>query len=185
MIPVWEVDQDGEIIEHDLWTEDQIEEAKKEGRHVVDFAWGPGFWDHPVFDLTNNRWIEGNPIGPVIKKREMKKAELNQQCEAAILGRFPAVIQGQTFEFSYDEQAQSRFNGVGLLFQKGTIRSIEWTAYLDGQRTRITLTSDDFDAISLAAMLHCDNNVVKYNDLLKEVDQAVTVDKINAIKWDQ
>jgi hypothetical protein len=58
MIQVWEVDQNGNIIETYLWTQEEIDTAKEEGRKIIDFPWGEGFYS-PKFDLANNKWVEG------------------------------------------------------------------------------------------------------------------------------
>lgn len=183
MMPVWEVSETGRIIEHYIMTEEQIHDAVIEGRIMVSRPWGPGFWD-PIFDFSSGTWVEGNPDALLNSARQHKRDEMKMYCDSTILStRFKANVHGAVYEFSYDEQAQSRFNGVGLLFQKGMISQMEWTAYLNGERTRIMLSSSDFDIVSLSAMMHCDNNVVKYNKLLQDIEQANDLDSINAISW--
>lgn len=111
--------------------------------------------------------------------------ELDAACEATILGRFTATVNGVSYEFSYDEKAQSRFNGVGLMFTRGIITSNDWTAYLNGERVRISLSSNDFNNVAIAAAQHCDSNVQKFNDLRTQVLDPTcdTPDKVRAITW--
>jgi hypothetical protein len=58
MIPVWEVDDDGNIIEHYLMTEKEYERALFDCRHVIDFPWGEPFF-RPIFNFDTGQWIEG------------------------------------------------------------------------------------------------------------------------------
>lgn len=116
--------------------------------------------------------------------RNEKIAELNKACEETILGRFKVALAGIEYEFSYDEQAQSRFNGIGLMFTRGIITEQEWTAYQNGERVRIPLSSDDFNTVSIAAAMHIDGNVKKYNDLRLTVLSLNESSEIQAVKWE-
>ena len=115
--------------------------------------------------------------------KQEKIKELDNNCTQAILGRFSATIDGIEYEFSYDEEAQSRFNGIGLLFFANKIQDIEWTAYQNGERVRITLNQTNFDSISLQALQHQNTNIIKYNTLLQQVNEATTKEQVEAIVW--
>lgn len=109
--------------------------------------------------------------------------ELDKICKHTILGRFKATINEIEYEFSYDVEAQSRFNGIGLLFFANKISEIEWTAYENGQRVRIMLNQSNFDIVSIAALHHQNVNVTKYNQLLQQVNEATTKEQVEVIVW--
>ncbi|KOS68378.1 hypothetical protein AEA09_07290 [Lysinibacillus contaminans] len=124
--------------------------------------------------------ITGNTLD-VVKIRKIN--ELDELCKQTILGRFKVTINEIEYEFSYDAEAQSRFNGIGLLFFANKISEIEWTAYENEQRVRIVLNQSNFDIVSLAALQHQKTNVTKYNQLLQQVNDATTKEQVEAIVW--
>jgi hypothetical protein len=120
-----------------------------------------------------------------------KKAELEAACTNAILGRFTADVNGVTYQFSNDAEAQSNFKDSKLLFDDGTIDAmasgtVTWTAYdVDGKRCRITLDKDTFKTVFIARVMHQNNNVSKLRDDLElKVDAAKSVPEVQAITWD-
>jgi hypothetical protein len=115
--------------------------------------------------------------------KKKKYDELENYCETAILGRFKVTLNEIEYEFSYDMEAQSRFNGTGILFLGNKIEEIPWTAYQDDIRVRITLSKDDFDTVSIAALNHINNHIVKYNDLLVKVNNSTTINQVQLINW--
>lgn len=122
---------------------------------------------------------------PLSSVKNDKATELNETCNKTILGRFKATIDGTEYEFSYDYESQSRFNGIGVLFFANKINEIEWTAYRDGERVRITLNQDNFDIVTFAALQHQNSNIIKYNQLLAQVNNATTKEQVEAIVWDE
>lgn len=126
-----------------------------------------------------------HPISKSLNElRQAKTDELDQACKNAILSNFTATLNGVDYEFTYDATSQSRFNGTGVLFLGNLITEVPWTAYQNGQRIRINLTKDDFNVISLAALKHQTDNVVKYNDLiLNHVNVAQSADDLSKIVW--
>jgi hypothetical protein len=138
----------------------------------------------PVFNKELNDWVETiTDVELVTQYSPAKIQELNQKCEETILGRFSVELPNGTYEFSYDEKAQSRFNGTSSLFLADLITEIPWTAYLNGERVRITLNKEDFNKVSVAALSHCNNNIIKYNDLLEQVTNAKKLTELNQIVW--
>jgi hypothetical protein len=123
-----------------------------------------------------------SPSKSLDELKQEKINELDQACKNAILANFTATLNNIDYEFAYDNAAQSRFNGVGILFLNNLITNVEWTAYQNGQRTRISLTKDDFNTLSLAALKHQNDNVTKYSDLYVKVMNA-TADEIAKIIW--
>lgn len=123
-----------------------------------------------------------NPLETV---KEAKIKELNEACNHTILGHFKTTIDEIEYEFSYDFEAQSRFNGIGVLFFANKINEITWTAYQNGERVRIVLNQSNFDIVSLAALQHQDYNIAKFNQLLQQVNSATTKEAVEEIVWDE
>jgi hypothetical protein len=125
-----------------------------------------------------------NPPSKTLDELKQEKInELDQACKNAILSNFTATINSIDYELAYDNAAQSRFNGVGILFLNNLITQVDWTAYQNTERVRITLTKNDFNTISLAALKHQNDNVTKYSDLYVKVMNATTADEVNQIIW--
>lgn len=145
----------------------------------------------PFFDKELDKWVELTPenemqilLGNSLQNwKKMKENELDLICEETILGRFKVVLNENTYEFSYDDKAQSRFNGTASLFNAGKLTEIPWTAYLDGERQRIKLDQESFFKVALAALSHCNENVVKFNNLLVQVNEAASLDELKQIVW--
>lgn len=116
-----------------------------------------------------------------VKQNKIK--ELDEACKNAILANFTATLNGTDYEFGYDYDAQSQFNGVGVLFLNNLITEVDWTAYQKGERVRITLTKDDFNIISLAALKHQNDNVTKYSELYVKVMNATTEYEVDQFIW--
>jgi hypothetical protein len=161
--------------------------------------------DFEVIRYPNNTWeitkwnINSNiPTGEELEKAydeyvqnispltDLKKAKINEldlACKNAILTNFTATLNNIDYAFAYDMAAQSRFNGVGILFLNSLITQVDWTAYQKGNRVRITLTKEDFNIVSLAALAHQNDNITKYSDLYVKVMNATTADEIAKITW--
>jgi hypothetical protein len=115
--------------------------------------------------------------------KQNKIDELDQACKNAILANFTVTLNSVDYEFAYDTESQSRFNGVGVLFLNNLITEVPWTAYQNGERVRITLTKNDFNTISLAALKHQNDNVTKYSNLYVQVMNATSSDEVNQVLW--
>lgn len=132
----------------------------------------------------SQRWLDENlPTIDIEEIRQQKTEELDKLCKDTILGRFKCTLNNIEYEFSYDMEAQSRFNGVAVLFFAGKITEMEWTAYKNGERVRIVLSQSDFDILSLAAMNHQATNIAKYNQLLTSVTEAQSPKEVEAVVW--
>jgi hypothetical protein len=120
----------------------------------------------------------------VLKKMKISKAEeLDANCKKEILGRFKSTFNDVEYEFSYDMEAQSRFNGVPYLFTSNIITEVEWNAYLNGERTSLVLDKASFDKIAADAFAHQMFNITKYRQKIELIDSAKTLEEINLIKW--
>lgn len=142
------------------------------------------------YTLVNGELIKDNDM-ILQKARESKKAELNMACNRAITGRFSADVNGVTYLFSNDTEAQSNFKDARASFEDGTVDmymngEIPWTAYdMDGNVVRLQLTKELFTPVNIARMFHQQNNVSKFrDDLEKKVDLATSVPEVNAITWE-
>lgn len=58
MKPCWEVDSSGKIIEHYLYTDEEITKLKDSGQIIIDFPWEEGTYK-PKFDFKSNKWVPG------------------------------------------------------------------------------------------------------------------------------
>lgn len=115
--------------------------------------------------------------------KENKWNELDSACTNAILGRFKAILDGVEYEFSYDDQAQSRFNGTPYLFSSGIATSIEWTAYLNGQRTSVFLDEVKFNTVAKAAFNHQNANIAKFRQKITELTAVQNIPDFELIQW--
>lgn len=122
--------------------------------------------------------------------KERKDLELNAACEQAIFGRFSAQVDGITYYFSNDSNAQSNFKDAKSSFDDGTVDvymngTVPWTAYDEnGDVVRLQLNKAQFTPVNIARMFHQQNNVTKYrDDLMKRVKMATTVQEVEAVKW--
>lgn len=137
--------------------------------------------DTPKPTLENiKQWFEDDNF---LLTKTNKYKELDNACESTILGRFKVTIDGLEYEFSNDEKAQSRFNGTGYLFSEGMIMQVEWTTYLQGERTSISLTKEKFDIVALAALNHTNSNIEKFREKINQLNLAQTIEEVNAITW--
>lgn len=117
--------------------------------------------------------------------KEKKILELNSACNSTILGRFTQEVNGQVYAFSNDAEAQANFEKADRAFEKGRLTEIIWTAYdTDGNVARIILTSENFESVYMAHLIHIQSNISKYRDvLMPQVEQATTVNEVNSIVW--
>lgn len=117
--------------------------------------------------------------------KQAKIAELNQSCNQAIVGRFTSTVNGVSYQFSYDQEAQSNFNGTAAAFSRSYITSVVWTAYdVSGNAVRLTLSATDFDTVAKDALNHVNSNISRFRDtLVPQVNSATTVSAVNAIVW--
>lgn len=55
---VFEVDQEGMIIEYLLMNDEEIEQARKNGRLIIEQGWNQTFFE-PKWDFVKEEWVEG------------------------------------------------------------------------------------------------------------------------------
>ena len=122
--------------------------------------------------------------------KEVKKKELSKICNQTIIGRFSADVEGVTYQFSNDMEAQSNFKDAKLSFSDGTVDMylggvLPWTAYdTDGNVVRLQLSNEQFQGVYIARLLHQNGAISKLrDDLEKQVNAAEEVSEVEAIQW--
>jgi hypothetical protein len=149
-------------------------------------GWGNLTLFDPIFDFTINGWVDNKPEEEILAHyRELKDWELNKACEQSILAGFTHTIDGVEYQFSYDMQAQTNFGDSRALLNDGVISQVPWTVKQDGKYTRISITKEIMDALTLTILMHKTNYISRYRDeLLPRVTNAKTVAEIKAVTWE-
>lgn len=142
-----------------------------------------------LFKLINGEILRDDSALLDIKK-QAKIRRLVDDCNKTILGRFSAMVNGVTYMFSCDMEAQANFEKLDKAFKDGTMAemgmtSIGWTAYdADGSVVRLDLTYELFRPVYINHLLHIQNNISKLRDFLEPlVANATTVEEIESITW--
>ncbi len=147
----------------------------------------------------NHEFLYGNPRmyvyqnGEIIKNdskifqeiKDKKIEKLNRMCNETILGRFSFDINGESFLFSNDLEAQSNFDKCDRAFEKGFMTTIAWTAYNSaGEVVRLDFTAENFPPLYMAHLNHIQGNISRFRDeLMPLVEQATTVEEVENINW--
>ena len=176
------VDKDGYIIETYI-------SSDTEG---IPFDWKPSwgfgksFYD-PKWNFDLNQWEEGRDSELLLAERKLqKKAELNKICQDSILKGFHYAFNDSIYHFSYDSEAQKNMSDRWNLFQNDMIDSIRITAYDENEKdARLVFDKLEFNALYLKSVQHKEHCISKYrDDLLPLVEQAMTIEQVEAITWD-
>jgi len=80
---VFEVDVNGTIIDSYLWDENQINDATKEGRHIIQTKW-EGSLHNPIWDFGNQEWVHGLSEEE-IRQREQEAEEQQSKLSDAYM----------------------------------------------------------------------------------------------------
>lgn len=141
--------------------------------------------DNPSFYVYTNGNFEKSEDLLTQKAKETKLAELRQKCNETILGRFPADVDGVTYWFSCDTEAQANFDKVDRAFDKGRMTQIGWTAYTaDGEVVRLTLDAINFEPVYLGHLYHIQANIAKLRDMLQpRLESVTTAEEVMKISW--
>lgn len=145
---------------------------------------------HPVFeDPLRYKYIDGELVldssNDLDRAKAFKDIELNQACNDSILGGFDHTVNGETYHFSFDTEAQLNFQGIRPLLSEGMISQVDWTVTKGDTYHRIPVDKKLMDELTVAILMHKDGNVRKYrNVLLPKVYEATTVEEVNSINWD-
>lgn len=137
----------------------------------------------------NGAWVEtGDALNNI---RASKLSELDKACNNAILADFEAQVDGVSYWFGHDDNAQKNFSSAKLGFLDGSIEDlmggkIPWTAYDSaGNVVRLQLTKDTFDPVFRAHAMIAIMYIAKFRDTLEPlVNAAQSIEEINQINWE-
>ncbi|MNF64999.1 hypothetical protein D3C84_467490 [compost metagenome] len=182
MIQAYRVDEDGFYIEPVLFDV----ETKEFPSDIILKDWEGKILHKPKFDYQIDDWVEGRPFEEILQEhRKLKDTELNKACEKSILSGFKHIINDIEYHFSYDIEAQINFGDAKIALNEGLKQEVMWTVKKDGEYTRLPITKDIMDGLSVAILDHKSNNVSKYRDFLMViVNSATSIEEINSITWD-
>lgn len=141
----------------------------------------------PKWNFEKFIWEENRDIRTVLDEyKDLKKIELNKLCQDFILNGFLHNINGSIYHFSYDSEAQKNMSDRWNLFQNDMINSIKVTAHEeDGSDVRLAFNKAEFNILYLKSVQHKEHCISKYrDDLLPLIEQAMTVEQVEAITWD-
>lgn len=145
------------------------------------------FQSNPFEYYYKNSSLEKmSPTSNVILKNmsEIKKQELNSNCQKAILSGFNCELKGLIYHFSYDLEAQLNFQDTYNLFQNNLLSEIGWTIRFNEEKKRILLAKDDFLTAYTQAIKHKNETLDHlYNVALVSLEAAADIDAINAVIW--
>lgn len=145
------------------------------------------------------RWDSELPLPPadvlnaVEKEQELattkkaKNEELNNACNLAILEGFTHEINGQVYWFSYDNEAQGNFRDGRDILKDGILTEVPWTVRIggiNGEYTRIPVTLELMNELTLKIMEHKMSKIGKYRDFLMPlVSGATTPEEVAEVVW--
>lgn len=188
---VYEINEEGYFVRDVLIREDEevpenyIETLLPQG--MFSPKWEGGQWVHGITEEEIDK-LYGRDLESL---RISKMQELSLACNQSILGRFSAVVDGVTYYFSNDMEAQSNFKDAKLSFADGTVDeylggAVPWTCYdTDGKVCRLNLNAEQFQSVYVTRLLHQNGAISKLrDDLQKKVDIAADPSEIEKITWD-
>ncbi|MDY7043691.1 hypothetical protein RVS70_05680 [Virgibacillus sp. M23] len=155
--------------------------------------------DMTVLEVNDNHDVINNPFiykyidGALIKDSDYqlsraKKSrfeKLRKDCENDILGYFEAPVNGVTYTFSFDDEAQKNFTGTLALTLAGAVDPEQkWTVYRNGIVERIKLDTDNFMNVSRIAYKRKDDKVDRLRgEIQQAIDNAKTIEEVNQVVW--
>lgn len=141
----------------------------------------------PIFQ--NGDWVETITDEELLDPlKKQKDDELNEACKQAILAGFEHVINGQTYWFSYDMEAQGNFRDGRDILKDGIKTEVPWTVRIggvDGEYARIPINLAVMNELTLIIMDHKLEKISKYRDeLMPLVDAAERPEDLLAVNWE-
>lgn len=134
--------------------------------------------------------VTAKPVKPeptLEEAKASKRAIIDAETSAAILGGFDFMVEGQKLHFSYDTFDQQNFADTAnacILQQTGVPglpESVIWNAYADGALVRLTRTSAEFLALYTAgALTHKATQMETGGQRKAAVEAALTLEKVEA-----
>lgn len=144
--------------------------------------WNPIFNGTDWVDMADVKAMELN------NAKRMKNNELNQSCNQAILAGFEHELNGVTYWFSYDMEAQGNFRDAKEALRDGLANILPWTVReggVDGPYTRVDIDYPTMQELALVIMLHKTEKISRYRDELMPIVEAATeVKEVEAVTWE-
>lgn len=149
----------------------------------------------PKFNFETKQWEHGISQAEINKLmgrdmptlRANKDAELNAKCNEAILAGFTHVINGVTYWFSYDMEAQGNFRDAKEILSDGILAEVPWTVRIgnkDGEYARVPINLAVMNELTIVIMMHKTEKISKYRDFLMPlVEGATTPEELEEIQW--
>lgn len=140
----------------------------------------------PKWDFEKEMWVEKEDLTEKLAlARAAKREELSLACQNHILDGFEFKIAGVTYHFSYDREAQLNIQETFQMFQNDMLKTIKWTAKLNGEHVRLILDMAVFNTMYTTSLQHKQDAISRFRDILSPVLASLqTIDHINALKWD-
>lgn len=128
-----------------------------------------------------NGFVEKDMMATLESLKEVKKQELNEQCQLDIEKGFTY----NNYFFSFDKEAQNNFITAQLTAMNNQQAVFLWTAKDEtNEYVRIELTAVDIIEMASYIMQHKENRISKLRDILYPIiDDALTIEEINDIHW--
>jgi hypothetical protein len=150
--------------------------------------------DHPILHTLPRlfKYIDGQVIKDedivLSRRKASKNVELNKACNADILAGFSHEINGNTYWFSYDMEAQGNFRDGKEVLRDGLVPALPWTVReggVNGPYTRIDIDYATMQQLAIVIMNHKVSKISKYRDsLMPLVTAASTPEEVDAITWE-
>lgn len=184
MIPVWEVDSDGNIIEHYLWEQSEIDVARAEGRHIIDLPWTQAQVTYqPKFDLTNNVWIEGYTSAQILSiAAQVKIDELNIAFQSTVNQGFSSSADGTARTYPLDPSNMVKWSGAMSVVDNNSVSANLIIKDIAGNK--VTVTPDQFKQLATDGFNYFMQQEQHLWSLEVQVEACTSVDDINAITWE-
>jgi hypothetical protein len=113
--------------------------------------------------------------------QQTKIAVLDDLCNKTILAGFTSSALGAPHQYDFDEEAQRNFAGaLALMNADSTITSITWKTVDAGP---LPHTRDQFIQLCKDGFAFKESQIQKYWNLKAQVQQASSIDQVNAITW--
>lgn len=145
------------------------------------------YWNSELPQPTEEELLKAEATAVLNFAKQRKDAELNKACNEAILAGFTHVINGQTYWFSYDMEAQGNFRDGREILKDGIMTEVPWTVRLggiNGDYARIPITLEIMNELTLKIMEHKTGYISKYRDFLMPlVNGATTPEEVAEIVW--
>ena len=114
-----------------------------------------------------------------------KKNELSRRCHEDIISLFEVEIDGRSYGFSYDIEAQTNMQETYQMFQNNVINEINWSARSNKEKIRVTLNKSKFEKVYYEGIKHKQALISKLKDKLEPlVDSAKSEEELDSIHWD-